>query len=324
MKFLVTGAAGFIGMYVAKRLLEQGHEVVGLDNLNNYYNPALKQWRLEQLQPFEKFRFVRLDLVDRNGVAALFRAERFERVIHLAAQAGVRYSIENPFAYADSNLTGMMTVLEGCRHNRVQHLVYASSSSVYGMNAKIPFSEADRVDHPVSLYAATKKSGELMAYAYARLYAIPATGLRFFTVYGPAGRPDMAPWLFTEAIVNNQPINVFNHGKMQRDFTYIDDIVEGVIRIQDVVPQDAVPHSLYNIGNNQPVELARFIRAIEAATGKQAKKIMLGMQPGDVERTFADTERIEAAVGYKPQTTIETGMQRFVDRYQNAPDTVKS
>jgi len=311
-------------MYVAKRLLEQGHEVVGLDNLNNYYNPALKQWRLEQLQPFEKFRFVRLDLVDRNGVAALFRAERFERVIHLAAQAGVRYSIENPFAYADSNLTGMMTVLEGCRHNRVQHLVYASSSSVYGMNAKIPFSEADRVDHPVSLYAATKKSGELMAYAYARLYAIPATGLRFFTVYGPAGRPDMAPWLFTEAIVNNQPINVFNHGKMQRDFTYIDDIVEGVIRIQDVVPQDAVPHSLYNIGNNQPVELARFIRAIEAATGKQAKKIMLGMQPGDVERTFADTERIEAAVGYKPQTTIETGMQRFVDRYQNAPDTVKS
>jgi len=324
MKFLVTGAAGFIGMYVAKRLLEQGHEVVGLDNLNNYYNPALKQWRLEQLQPFEKFRFVRLDLVDRNGVAALFRAERFERVIHLAAQAGVRYSIENPFAYADSNLTGMMTVLEGCRHNRVQHLVYASSSSVYGMNAKIPFSEADRVDHPVSLYAATKKSGELMAYAYARLYAIPATGLRFFTVYGPAGRPDMAPWLFTEAIVNNQPINVFNHGKMQRDFTYIDDIVEGVIRIQDVVPQDAVPHSLYNIGNNQPVELARFIRAIEAATGKQAKKIMLGMQPGDVERTFADTERIEAAVGYKPQTTIETGMQRFVDWYQNAPDTVKS
>ena len=311
-------------MYVAKRLLEQGHEVVGLDNLNNYYNPALKQWRLEQLQPFEKFRFVRLDLVDRNGVAALFRAERFERVIHLAAQAGVRYSIENPFAYADSNLTGMMTVLEGCRHNRVQHLVYASSSSVYGMNAKIPFSEADRVDHPVSLYAATKKSGELMAYAYARLYAIPATGLRFFTVYGPAGRPDMAPWLFTEAIVNNQPINVFNHGKMQRDFTYIDDIVEGVIRIQDVVPQDAVPHSLYNIGNNQPVELARFIRAIEAATGKQAKKIMLGMQPGDVERTFADTERIEAAVGYKPQTTIETGMQRFVDWYQNAPDTVKS
>ena len=311
-------------MYVAKRLLEQGHEVVGLDNLNNYYNPALKQWRLEQLQPFEKFRFVRLDLVDRNGVAALFRAERFERVIHLAAQAGVRYSIENPFAYADSNLTGMMTVLEGCRHNRVQHLVYASSSSVYGMNAKIPFSEADRVDHPVSLYAATKKSGELMAYAYARLYAIPATGLRFFTVYGPAGRPDMAPWLFTEAIVDNQPINVFNHGKMQRDFTYIDDIVEGVIRIQDVVPQDAVPHSLYNIGNNQPVELARFIRAIEAATGKQAKKIMLGMQPGDVERTFADTERIEAAVGYKPQTTIETGMQRFVDWYQNAPDTVKS
>lgn len=316
MKYLVTGAAGFIGMYTAKRLLELGHQVIGLDNLNDYYEPELKQHRLAQLLPFKNFTFVELDLANREDMAALFQAEQFDRVIHLAAQAGVRYSIENPFAYVDSNLIGMMTILEGCRHNKVQHLVYASSSSVYGMNDKIPFSEDDQVDNPVSLYAATKKSNELMAHSYAKLYNLPVTGLRFFTVYGPAGRPDMAPWLFTEAILNDQPIKVFNQGKMLRDFTYIDDIVEGIMRIQDVVPTDAIPYSLFNIGNNEPIELARFIQAIETACGKSAEKIMLPMQPGDVERTYADTSRLEAAVGYKPQTQIEHGIQQFVDWYK--------
>lgn len=316
LKYLVTGAAGFIGMYTAKRLLEQGHQVIGLDNLNDYYEPELKQHRLAQLLPFENFTFVELDLASREGMAALFKAEQFDRVIHLAAQAGVRYSIENPFAYVDSNLVGMMTILEGCRHNKVQHLVYASSSSVYGMNDKIPFSEDDQVDNPVSLYAATKKANELMAHSYAKLYKIPVTGLRFFTVYGPAGRPDMAPWLFTEAILQNKPIKVFNHGKMMRDFTYIDDIVEGVIRIQDVIPAGDIPYSLFNIGNNEPIQLSRFIAAIEAATGKTAEKNMLDMQPGDVERTYADTARLEAVVGYKPQTEIEHGIQQFVDWYK--------
>ncbi len=316
MKYLVTGAAGFIGMYVAKRLLEQGHEVVGLDNLNDYYLPELKQWRLAQLEAFESFRFIKLDLADREGMAELFEKEQFQRVIHLAAQAGVRYSIENPFAYVDSNLIGMMTILEGCRHNAVEHLVYASSSSVYGMNDKVPFSETDMVDNPVSLYAATKKSNELMAHSYSKLYNIPTTGLRFFTVYGPAGRPDMAPWLFTEAILKGEPIKVFNHGKMMRDFTYIDDIVEGVIRIQDVIPADKIPYSLFNIGNNEPIELARFIKAIETATGKEAERIMLGMQPGDVERTYADTTRLETVVGYKPQTEIEDGIEQFVTWYK--------
>lgn len=316
LKYLVTGAAGFIGMYTAKRLLEQGHQVIGLDNLNDYYEPELKQHRLARLLPFENFTFVELDLASREGMAALFKAEQFDRVIHLAAQAGVRYSIENPFAYVDSNLVGMMTILEGCRHNKVQHLVYASSSSVYGMNDKIPFSEDDQVDNPVSLYAATKKSNELMAHSYAKLYQIPVTGLRFFTVYGPAGRPDMAPWLFTEAILQDQPIKVFNHGKMMRDFTYIDDIVEGVIRIQDVIPAGDIPYSLFNIGNNEPIQLSRFIAAIESATGKTAEKIMLDMQPGDVERTYADTARLEAIVGYKPQTEIEHGIQQFVDWYK--------
>ena len=316
MKYLVTGAAGFIGMYTAKRLLDMGHDVVGVDNLNSYYNPALKDYRLAQLTPYPNFRFVKLDLADRDGMANLFKTELFERVIHLAAQAGVRYSIEAPFDYIDSNLVGMTTILEGCRHNKVQHLVYASSSSVYGMNDKIPFSETDNVDQPVSLYAATKKANELMAHAYSKLYGIPTTGLRFFTVYGPAGRPDMAPWLFTEAILNNQPIKVFNHGKMQRDFTYIDDIVEGIVRIQDVIPATDIPYTLFNIGNNQPIVLSRFISAIESATGKQAEKISLGMQPGDVERTYADTDRLEAAVGYKPKMDIETGMKNFVEWYK--------
>lgn len=316
IKYLVTGAAGFIGMYTAKRLLEEGHQVVGLDNLNNYYEPALKEHRLAQLTPYDHFVFKQLDLSDRESMAQLFREEQFTHVIHLAAQAGVRYSIENPFAYVDSNLVGMMTILEGCRHNKVEHLVYASSSSVYGMNDKVPFSEEDQVDNPVSLYAATKKSNELMAHSYAKLYKLPVTGLRFFTVYGPAGRPDMAPWLFTEAIMNDQPIKVFNHGKMMRDFTYIDDIVEGVIRIQDKAPVGSIPYQLFNIGNNEPIELSRFIQAIESACGKKAEKTMLPMQPGDVERTYADTKRLEEAVNYKPRTEIEDGIQAFVDWYK--------
>lgn len=316
LKILVTGAAGFIGMYTAKRLLEKGYQVVGLDNLNSYYEPELKQYRLAKLSSYKNFSFVQLDLADRDSIAKLFSKEKFNRVIHLAAQAGVRYSIENPFAYVDSNLVGMMTILEGCRHNKVEHLVYASSSSVYGMNDKIPFNEEDQVDNPVSLYAATKKANELMAHSYSKLYGIPTTGLRFFTVYGPAGRPDMAPWLFTEAILTGKPIKVFNHGKMMRDFTYIDDIVEGIIRIQDVIPTEVIPYSLFNIGNNEPIQLSRFIAAIESATGKVAEKIMLDMQPGDVERTYADTDRLEAAVGYKPQTEIEHGIQQFVDWYK--------
>jgi UDP-glucuronate 4-epimerase len=316
MKYLVTGAAGFIGMYTSKRLLAAGHEVVGLDNLNSYYEPALKHYRLAQLQPYPNFRFVKLDLAEREAMAALFRREQFQRVIHLGAQAGVRHSLQAPFDYIDSNLVGMMTVLEGCRHNRVEHLVYASSSSVYGMNPKVPFSESDNVDHPVSLYAATKKSNELMAHAYAHLYTLPTTGLRFFTVYGPAGRPDMAPWLFTEAILQGKPIKVFNHGKMQRDFTYIDDIVEGVYRVQDLIPTEPTPYSLYNIGNNDPIELNAFIAAIERACGRKAERILMAMQPGDVPRTYADTRQLEAAVGYKPVTPIEQGMQAFVEWFK--------
>lgn len=315
MKYLVTGAAGFIGMHTSKRLLEEGHQVIGLDNLNSYYDPALKQYRLDQLMPYDNFRFVKMDLADRDGMAELFVKEQFQRVIHLAAQAGVRYSLEAPFDYVDSNLVGMMAILEGCRHNKIEHLVYASSSSVYGMNTKIPFSESDNVDHPVSLYAATKKSNELMAHSYSHLYKIPTTGLRFFTVYGPAGRPDMAPWLFTEAIMQGESIKVFNHGKMQRDFTYISDIVEGIVRIQDVIPNQIIPYSLYNIGNNQPIELKTFIEAIEKACGQEADKIYMDMQPGDVPRTYADTSRLENIVGYKPATDIHSGMQAFVDWY---------
>ncbi|MFK7160884.1 NAD-dependent epimerase [Marinospirillum sp. MEB164] len=317
MKFLVTGAAGFIGMHTCLRLLEQGHEVVGLDSLNAYYDPRLKHYRLAQLRPYAQFRFVQQDLADREAMAALFRAEGFQRVIHLAAQAGVRYSLEAPFDYVDSNLVGMMSILEGCRHTRVEHLVYASSSSVYGMNKKVPFSESDPVDHPISLYAASKKANELMAHSYAHLYQLPTTGLRFFTVYGPAGRPDMAPWLFTEAILKGEPIKVFNHGKMQRDFTYIDDIVEGVMRIQAVLPKaEPTPYALYNIGNHQPIELMRFIQAIESACGRQAEQIHLPMQPGDVPITYADTQRLQAAVGYQPSTSIEEGVQKFVDWYR--------
>lgn len=327
MKVLVTGAAGFIGMNTCKRLLDEGHEVVGLDNLNAYYITELKTHRLNQLLPYTNFKFIQLDLANREGIASLFTNEQFQRVIHLAAQAGVRYSIEAPFEYVDSNLVGMMTILEGCRQNKVEHLVYASSSSVYGMNSKIPFSETDAVDHPVSLYAATKKSNELMAHSYAHLYNIPTTGLRFFTVYGPGGRPDMAPWLFTEAILNDKPINVFNHGKMMRDFTYIDDIVEGVIRIQSVIPEkgsnNKAPYSIYNIGNNQPIQLSEFIGAIEIACDKSAKKNYMDMQPGDVTKTYADTIALESAVGYKPATTIQDGMVKFVIWYKEFQNELK-
>lgn len=316
MKYLVTGAAGFIGMHTTKRLLDQGNHVVGLDNLNDYYDPALKEYRLAQLTPYPNFHFQKMDLADRENIGQLFKTEQFTHVIHLAAQAGVRYSLENPFAYIDSNLVGTMCILEGCRHNPVQHLLYASSSSVYGMNAKTPFSETDQVDNPVSLYAATKKANELMAHSYSKLYKIPTTGLRFFTVYGPAGRPDMAPWLFTEAILKDKPIKIFNHGKMERDFTYIDDIVEGIIRIQQQAPQGEIPYNLFNIGNNQPIKLARFIQAIEAACSKEAEKIMLPMQPGDVERTYADTSKLEEKVGYKPKMEIEDGINKFVQWYK--------
>ncbi len=327
MKVLVTGAAGFIGMYTAKRLLEAGHEVVGLDNLNAYYDVRLKHWRLEQIKPFENFRFVKMDLADRDSVATLFKDEQFDKVIHLAAQAGVRYSLEAPFDYVDSNLVGMMTILEGCRHNKVDHLVYASSSSVYGMNPKIPFSTGDNVDHPVSLYAATKKSNELMAHSYSHLYGIPTTGLRFFTVYGPAGRPDMAPWLFTEAILNGNPIKVFNHGKMQRDFTYIDDIVDGVVAVTDIIPEGAAqltdspaistaPYKIYNIGNNQPVELSEFIQSVESACDREAEKIYLPMQDGDVVRTYADIDDLVDVTGVSPSTALSAGISRFVDWYQ--------
>ncbi|NTS78693.1 NAD-dependent epimerase [Catenovulum sp. SM1970] len=328
MKFLVTGAAGFIGNFVAERLCQQGHQVIGLDNLNDYYDPNLKLARLKRLEGVELFTFVKMDLADREGIAKLFADEQFDRVIHLAAQAGVRYSLENPMSYIDSNMVGMATILEGCRHNKVKHLVYASSSSVYGMNPKMPFATSDSVDHPVSLYAATKKSNELMAHSYSHLYDIPTTGLRFFTVYGPWGRPDMAPFLFTDAILNDREIKVFNHGKMKRDFTYIDDIVEGIIRIQDVIPArnaddpntdpstSKAPYKIFNIGNNEPIQLMTFIESIEKAAGKEAQKNYMPMQPGDVPATFADIDSLQQAVGFKPDTDIETGMQAFVDWYK--------
>ncbi|WP_430434086.1 NAD-dependent epimerase [Methyloversatilis sp.] len=331
MKVLLTGAAGFIGMHVALRLLERGDEVVGLDNLNDYYDVRLKEARLARLTPAAGFRFVRMAVEDRDGMAKLFEAERFDRVVHLAAQAGVRYSLQNPNAYIDANIVGFMNVLEGCRHSAVKHLVYASSSSVYGGNTKMPFSEADSVDHPVSLYAATKKANELMAHTYSHLYDLPTTGLRFFTVYGPWGRPDMALFLFTKAMIEGRPIDVFNHGEMQRDFTYIDDIVEGVIRTLDRVAEadpafdgdhphpghSKAPFRVFNIGNQGPVPLMDFIHAIEMALGMTAQKNLLPMQPGDVPATYADVSELTAWTGFSPRTAIDDGVARFVAWYRD-------
>ena len=329
MKLLVTGAAGFIGYHTARQLLERGDEVVGLDNLNEYYDVTLKRARLAQLERHDKFRFVKLDLADRAGMAKLFAAEKFERVVHLGAQAGVRYSVEHPFAYIDSNLVGTMTVLEGCRHNGVEHLVYASTSSVYGANTKMPFTVHQNVDHPLSLYAATKKSNELMAHAYSSLYKLPVTGLRFFTVYGPFGRPDMALFAFTKNILANKPIDVFNYGHHKRDFTYVDDIVEGVVRAADRVaapnlewtgddPDPATskaPYRIYNIGNQRPIELMRYIEVLEQCLGRKAEKNLLPLQLGDVPDTWADVEDLAADVGYRPSTPVEVGVKRFVDWY---------
>ncbi|HEY0929098.1 MAG TPA: NAD-dependent epimerase [Gemmatimonas sp.] len=330
-KILVTGAAGFIGYNTSERLLARGDEVVGLDNVNDYYDPTLKEARLARLSRHPGFRLVRMELGDRAGVERVFREERFDRVIHLAAQAGVRYSITNPHTYIDSNLVGFLHILEGCRHHGVQHLTYASSSSVYGANTAMPFSVHQNVDHPVSLYAATKKANELMAHTYSHLYGLPTTGLRFFTVYGPWGRPDMAMFLFTKAILEGRPIDVFNHGKMQRDFTYIDDIVEGVIRTSDHVaapnpdwdsgkPDPATskaPYRIYNIGNNNPVELMHLITTLEQALGRTAEKNMLPIQPGDVPATYADVEALVQDVGFAPRTSIETGVANFVAWYRD-------
>ena len=329
-KILVTGAAGFIGYNTSERLLARGDEVVGFDNVNDYYEPTLKEARLARLAPNAGFRMVRMELGDRDGVERLFREERFDRVIHLAAQAGVRYSITNPHAYIDSNLVGFLHILEGCRHHGVQHLTYASSSSVYGANTAMPFSVHQNVDHPVSLYAATKKANELMAHTYSHLYGLPTTGLRFFTVYGPWGRPDMALFLFTKAILEGKPIDVFNFGKMRRDFTFIDDIVEGVIRTSDHTAQSnpewnsdkpdpatsKAPYRIYNIGNNNPVELMHLIATLEQCLGKTAEKNMLPMQPGDVPATYADVEALVQDVGFQPKTPIETGVARFVAWYR--------
>jgi UDP-glucuronate 4-epimerase len=328
-KILVTGAAGFIGYHTAARLLERGDTVVGFDSMSDYYDVTLKEARLARLRPNAGFRFELGDVADRDRVAALFEHERFDRVIHLAAQAGVRYSLINPHAYIDANIVGFLNILEGCRHHPVQHLVYASSSSVYGANTQMPFAVHDNVDHPVSLYAATKKANELMAHCYSHLYNIPTTGLRFFTVYGPWGRPDMALFLFTKAILEGREIDVFNHGRMQRDFTFIDDIVEGVVRVTDAtampnakwsgdLPDPATskaPYRVYNIGNNSPVQLGRMIEVLEDALGRTAKKRMLDMQPGDVAATFADVEDLERDVGFKPATSIEDGVRKFVDWY---------
>lgn len=329
MKILVTGAAGFIGFHTAEKLLKRGDEVVGLDNLSDYYDVSLKHARLKILNQRTSFRFAHMDLADRAAIADLFAAEQFERVVHLGAQAGVRYSIENPFAYVDSNLQGTMTVLEGCRHQGVQHLVYASTSSVYGANTTMPFSVHHNVDHPLSLYAATKKSNELMAHTYASLYGLPVTGLRFFTVYGPFGRPDMALFLFTRKILDGEPIDVFNFGNHRRDFTYVDDIAEGVVRALDHIAQpneawnsdspDAAssraPYRLYNIGNQQPVDLMRYIELLEERLGRKAEKNLLPLQLGDVPDTWADVEDLVTDVGYRPETPVEEGISRFVEWY---------
>ena len=322
MKILVTGAAGFIGMHVCERLLARGDEVLGIDNLNDYYDVHLKEARLARLTVLPGFRFAKLDLADRDGMARRFADEKFERVVHLGAQAGVRYSLQNPHAYADSNLVGFLNILEGCRQTGVGHLVYASSSSVYGDSQKIPFAEDDNVDRPVSLYAATKKANELMAHAYSHLYGFPATGLRFFTVYGPWGRPDMAYFGFTRAILEGRSIDVYNHGQLQRDFTYIDDIVEGIVRLLDKPPAaEAIPpharHRVFNIGNHQPVALLEFIQTIEQALGREAIKNFLPMQPGDVHATYADTAKLAEWVDFAPRTPLKEGIARFVDWYRD-------
>ena len=324
--YLVTGAAGFIGFHTSRQLLARGHAVVGIDNVNDYYDVQLKRDRLAQLTSHDQFTFTEADLADRPAMDKVFSERKFDCVINLAAQAGVRYSIQNPHAYVDSNLVGFTNILEGCRHHDCGHLVYASSSSVYGSNKKIPFSVEDRVDHPISLYAATKKANELMAHTYSHLYDLPTTGLRFFTVYGPWGRPDMAIFLFTKAILEGKPINVFNHGKMRRDFTYVDDIVEGVLRVSEAVPtrsevpdndfQTTAPYRVFNIGNNQPVELMHMIRALETALGQEAEKNLMPIQPGDVPETFADIDALQAAVGFRPATSIEDGISKFVEWYR--------
>ncbi len=327
---LVTGAAGFIGYHVSRKLLERGDDVIGVDNLNDYYDPALKEARLRLLEPHERFRFVRADVGDREAMETLFAEHRPRRVVHLAAQAGVRYSLTKPFAYTRSNIDGFLTILEGCRHNGVEHLVFASSSSVYGANTRQPFSEHDNVDHPVSLYAATKKANELMAHSYAHLFGIPVTGLRFFTVYGPWGRPDMALFKFTRGILAGEPIPVFNEGRMIRDFTYIDDIVEGVVRVVDHTAaadpswtgddpdpgRSYAPWRVFNIGNNKPIELLEYISVIEECLGRKAKLDLLPMQPGDVPSTMADVGELERTVGFRPTTTVREGIRRFVDWYR--------
>jgi UDP-glucuronate 4-epimerase len=329
MKILLTGAAGFIGFHTSQILLKRGDEVVGLDNLNDYYDVTLKESRLKQLQAYPNFRFVKMDLADRAGIAELFRAEKFQRVINLAAQAGVRYSIQNPLAYIDSNVVGFANILEGCRHNNVEHLVYASTSSVYGANTNMPFAVTQNVDHPLSFYAATKKANELMAHTYAHLYKLPVTGLRFFTVYGPWGRPDMALFLFTKNILAGKPIDVFNYGNHRRDFTYVADIANGVVRAMDRVAQpnpewdsnspdpstSNAPYRLYNIGNNAPVELMTYIHTLENCLGKKAELNLLPLQVGDVPDTYADVEALVRDVGYKPATPVEVGIKNFVDWY---------
>lgn len=331
MNIFVTGAAGFIGFHLCLALLKKGHFVVGLDNINDYYNPKLKLDRLEVLKKDKNFSFIKADLADKDAINKAFDETNFDRVINLGAQAGVRYSLQNPDAYINSNIVGFLNILEACRHHKTAHLVYASSSSVYGMNTSMPFSVHDNVDHPVSLYAATKKSNELMAHTYSHLFGLPTTGLRFFTVYGPWGRPDMAPFLFTSAILEGRPIKVFNNGHMKRDFTFVDDIVEGVVRVADLIPQansdfDAsnpdpaiskAPYRIYNIGNNQPIELLKFIETIEEKCGKKAEKIFMPMQAGDVVATYADVSDLMKDTGFSPSTPLDVGIGKFVDWYRD-------
>ncbi|CDH00891.1 NAD-dependent epimerase [Xenorhabdus bovienii] len=330
MKYLVTGAAGFIGFHLIKKLIENGEKVVGIDNINDYYDTSLKKSRLDILSNFRDFKFIFMNISDRDAIENLFKEHKFDRVIHLAAQAGVRYSLTNPYSYSDSNLSGFLTILEGCRHNNINHLIYASSSSVYGLNDNLPFSTSDSVDHPVSLYAATKKANELMAHSYSHLYGIPTTGLRFFTVYGPWGRPDMALFKFTNAILNNKPIDVYNNGQLSRDFTYVDDIVEGITRIANIAPtsdnswtpkigspaNSSAPYKIYNIGNGSPVNLMDYISALESSLGIKAIKNMLPMQPGDVYSTWADTDDLFKVTGYKPSTKVSDGVEQFIQWYK--------